>query len=78
MITKDHAIDMGPGDVENPDATISQDYDTAAALARGELNAVGAYMSGKLRISGNLMLLMQLQGALGELPRAMQQMDVDY
>jgi hypothetical protein len=35
-------------------------------------------MSGRLRISGNLMLLMQLQGALGELPRAMQEMDVDY
>lgn len=78
MRTQDGAIDMGSGDVEQPDATITQDYDTAAALARGELNAVGAYMSGKLKIAGNLMLLMQLQGALAELPRVMQDMDVDY
>jgi putative sterol carrier protein len=78
MRTQDGTIDMGPGDVEQPDATITQDYDTAAALARGELNPVGAYMSGKLKIGGNLMVLMQLQGALAELPRVMQDMDVDY
>jgi putative sterol carrier protein len=78
MRTQDGRIDMGPGDASNPDATIAQDYDTATALARGELNAVSAYMTGKLRISGNLMLLMGLQGALAELPRVMQEMDVDY
>jgi putative sterol carrier protein len=69
---------MGSGDIEGPDATITQDYATAVALARGEMNAVSAYMTGRLRISGNLMLLMGLQGALAELPRVMQEMDVDY
>jgi putative sterol carrier protein len=76
--TANGSIDMGPGNIEGPDATITQDYDTAVALARAELNAVTAYMTGKLKISGNLMLLMGLQGALGELPRVMQEMDVDY
>lgn len=76
--TEDGRIDMGSGDIEGPDATITQDYDTAVALARGEMNAVSAYMTGRLRISGNLMLLMGLQGALAELPRVMQEMDVDY
>jgi putative sterol carrier protein len=71
-------IDMGPGDIPSPDATIAQDYDSAVALARGELNPVSAYMTGKLRISGNLMMLMGLQGALAELPRVMAEMDVDY
>ena len=71
-------IDMGSGDVASPDATITQDYETAVALARGELNPVSAYMTGKLRISGNLMMLMGLQGALSELPRVMAEMDVDY
>jgi putative sterol carrier protein len=78
MRTEDGGIDMGPGDVQQPDATISQDYDTAVGLARGEVNAVSAYMTGKIRISGNLMMLMGLQGALAELPRVMQEMDVDY
>jgi putative sterol carrier protein len=78
MRTQDGTIDMGPGDVEQPDVTITQEYDTAAGMAKGDVNPVGAYMSGKLKVTGNLMLLMQLQPALGELPRVMQDMDVDY
>jgi putative sterol carrier protein len=76
--TGDGRIEMGSGDVPNPDATITQDYETAVGLARGEINAVSAYMTGKIKISGNLMMLMGLQGALAELPRVMQEMDVDY
>jgi putative sterol carrier protein len=78
MQTEDGTIEMGSGDVPSPDATITQDYDTAVALARGELNPVSAYMTGKLKISGNLMMLMGLQSALAELPRVMAEMDVDY
>jgi putative sterol carrier protein len=74
----DSTIDMGSGEVDRPDATITQDYETATALARGELNPVAAFMSGKLRIDGSMMLLMQLQGALAELPRVMSEMDVEY
>ena len=76
--TENGQVDMGQGDAPNADATIAQDYDTAVALARSELNAVTAFMTGKIRISGNLGLLMGLQGALSELPRVMQEMDVDY
>lgn len=74
----DGSVKMGAGDAPHPDATIEQDYATAAALARSELNPVGAFMSGKLKINGSMMLLMQLQGALSELARVMQEMDVDY
>ncbi|HSJ51004.1 MAG TPA: SCP2 sterol-binding domain-containing protein [Actinomycetota bacterium] len=74
----DGAVDLGAGDAQQPDATIEQDYDTAAALARSELNPVTAFMTGKIRINGSMMLLMQLQGALTELAREMQEMDVDY
>jgi putative sterol carrier protein len=74
----DGAAELGPGDAPQPDATIEQEYETAAALARSELNPVGAFMSGKLRINGSMMLLMQLQGALSELAKVMQEMDVDY
>ena len=74
----DGSVTMGPGDAPNPDATIEQDYATAAALARSELNPVGAFMSGKLKINGSMMLLMQLQGALSELAKVMQEMDVEY
>lgn len=78
MKISDGQVDMAAGDAEQPDATIEQDYDTAAALARSELNPVSAFMTGKIRINGSMMLLMQLQPALTELAREMQEMDVDY
>ena len=56
-------VDLGMGDIDNPDATITQDYDTAVALSKNELTGTAAYMSGKLRVTGDLMKLMQLQGA---------------
>lgn len=74
----DGQIDMGPGDVEQPDATITQDYDTASAMARSEVSPVSAFMTGKLQVNGSMMLLMQLQGAISELPKAMDEMDIDY
>jgi putative sterol carrier protein len=71
-------VDLGLGDIENPDATIIQDYDTAAAVSKNELSPTAAYMSGKLRVNGDLMKLMQLQGVLGQLPTALKDMDVEY
>ena len=71
-------VDLEAGDADKPDATIEQDYDTAVALAKSELNPVSAFMTGKIRINGSMMLLMQLQGALSELAKEMQEIDVDY
>jgi putative sterol carrier protein len=78
-IVIDHGtVDKGPGDTPSPDATITQDYETAVALAKSEINPVSAFMSGKLKVGGSMMLLMQLQGAFAELPKVMAEMDVDY
>src|SRR5215210_5349869 len=71
-------VDLGLGEIDNPDATITQDYDTAVALSKNELTGTAAYMSGKLRVSGDLMKLMQLQGVLGQLPTALKDLDVEY
>ena len=72
------AAEVAIGEIDGPDATISQDYDTAVALSKNELTGTSAYMSGKLRVSGDLMKLMQLQGALGQLPTALAELDVEY
>ena len=42
----DGEIDLGVGDIEGEDATITQSYDSAAALAKGELSPVTAFMTG--------------------------------
>jgi putative sterol carrier protein len=74
----DGAIDMGVGDVEAPDATITQSYDTAVKLAKNELSAVTAFMTGKIKVGGNMGLLLGLQGAFAQLPDAMARIDVQY
>jgi putative sterol carrier protein len=74
----DGQIDLGVGDVEAEDATITQSYESAAALARGELSPVTAFMTGKLKIAGNMGLILGLQGVLAQLPAAMAKIDVEY
>ena len=74
----DGQIDLGVGDVEGEDATITQSYDSAAALAKGELSPVTAFMTGKLKIAGNMGLILGLQGVLSQLPTAMAKIDVEY
>jgi putative sterol carrier protein len=74
----DGTIDLGVGDADEPDATITQSYDTAVKLARSELSVVTAFMTGKVKVAGNMGLLMGLQGALSQLPTAMQAVDTEY
>ena len=74
----DGAIDMGLGDAEDAEATITQSYDTAVRLAKSELSAVTAFMTGKIKIAGNMGKLLGLQGALAQLPPAMAKIDTVY
>lgn len=66
------------GEIDSPDATISQDYQTAMALAKNELSGTAAFMSGKVRVSGDLMKLMQMQGLFSTLPQALSTIEVEY
>jgi putative sterol carrier protein len=72
------AAEVAMGDVDNAEATISQDYDTAKGISTGELSAISAYMTGKLRVTGDLMKLMTMQGVLTQLPNALKSLDVEY
>lgn len=74
----DGAIDLGVGDTDAADATITQSYETAVKLAKSELSVITAFMTGKVKVTGNMGLLMGLQGALSQLPGAMQAVDTDY
>ena len=66
------------GNIESPDATITQNYETAVAINKTELNAQQAFMQGKLKISGNMMKLMQLQGVFNAMPKAVSDVEVEY
>ena len=74
----DDAIDMGLGDAESPDATITETYETAVALAKSELSPVTAFMTEKIKVAGNMGMLLGLQNVLSLLPTAMAAIDVEY
>ena len=53
-------------------------YETAAAISKGELNTQTAFMTGKLKVSGNLAKLMMQQAAITQWAAAVKGMEVEY
>jgi putative sterol carrier protein len=50
----DGRVDVGPGAPADATVTFTQDYDTATRVAQGELSAQGAFMTGRIRVHGDL------------------------
>ena len=71
-------VALTKGEIENPEATITQDYATAVAMSKQEITGQQAFMQGKLKVSGNLMKIMQLQGAFTAMPQALEGFEVEY
>lgn len=74
----DGSVSAGLGDADNAEVTISQSYDTAAKVDRGELDGQKAFTLGKVKIKGKMMKMMQLRGPLAELQRALNTIDTEY
>ena len=66
------------GELQDAEATITQNYETAVGVTKQEINAQNAFMQGKLKISGNMMKLMQLQSVVNAMPKAVSHIDVEY
>ena len=75
---EDGRLGLGVGDLDNTDVTITQSYETAVGLAKREINPVTAFMMGKIKVDGNMGMLMGLTGVLGKLADAMAALDVEY
>jgi len=49
-----------PGGVEKPDTTFTTSGKTWAAIAEGKQDAMKAFMTGKLKVAGDMMLAMKV------------------
>jgi putative sterol carrier protein len=72
------SLEASAGDAEAPDATISNTYETAAAVSKGEMNTQMAFMSGKLKVSGNMAKIMMNQGVFNAFADAASGVEVEY
>jgi predicted lipid carrier protein YhbT len=55
-----HLLEAKLGEVDEPEVTLTQSYDDAMAIQRGELDATAAFMQGRVRVTGNMAKLMAL------------------
>jgi len=74
----DGTVSATLGDAENAEVTISQSYDTAAKVNRGELDGAKAFTQGKVKIKGKMLKMMQLRGPLAEVQKALGTIDTEY
>jgi putative sterol carrier protein len=61
----DGAIDVEKGSADSPAATMKMDADEFAKMSNGELNPMMAFMSGKIKVDGDLNSLMKFQTLVG-------------
>ncbi len=61
FIINDGALDVQPGPADNPNLTLSASAADYIAISNGELDAVKAFMQGRLKAKGDLGLALKFQ-----------------
>jgi putative sterol carrier protein len=74
----DGTVAASLGDAADAEVTIRQSYETSAQLNRGELDGAKAFTQGKVKITGKMMKMMQLQRPLAEVQKALDTIDTEY
>jgi len=74
----DGAATLVPDVDENANASVTNNYETAAAISKGDLNTQMAFMQGKIKLSGDIGKVMMNQGVLTQYAKAASTVDVDY
>ena len=67
----DGTVALTPGPAARSDLRLTTDYATAAAVAAGQLGAQRAFVEGRLRVGGDLSLLIAHQRALAAVDDAL-------
>ena len=57
----DGSVSFGPGPADPEDVRLEQEWDTAVAVATGDMTAEDAFITGSIRLGGNAQLLLESQ-----------------
>jgi putative sterol carrier protein len=74
----DGTATLALGILDDADASVTSDHETAAAIAKGELNVQMAFMTGKIKVGGNMAKVMMYQGLINEFARVSSTLDLDF
>ena len=74
----DGVATLALGTLDDADASVSSDYETAAAIAKGELNVQMAFMTGKIKVGGNMAKVMMYQSLINEFARVSSTLGLDF
>jgi putative sterol carrier protein len=72
----DTETEIGP--LDGADVTVSSDYETSQAISKGELNVQMAFMTGKIKVGGNVAKIMMHQNVVNDYARVLSALDVEY
>ncbi len=61
----DGACELGTGQDSDPTVTLNMSAETLSKVANGELNGMQAFMTGKLKAEGHIMLATRLSALFG-------------
>lgn len=61
VVIEDGTKDIQQGDHDSPTVTISTDIGTLVGTSNGSINGMQAFMSGKLKATGNVILAQKMQ-----------------
>ncbi|ALM52512.1 SCP-2 sterol transfer family protein [Halomonas huangheensis] len=60
VVINDGTLDIQPGEHDDPSVSLSMSTDTLKGIISGEVNGMTAFMTGKLKATGNIMLATRL------------------
>jgi putative sterol carrier protein len=65
VILQEDDVKIGEGEAENPSITLTLESQNFMDLVSGKLNGQMAFLTGKLKIQGDMTLAMKLQSIIG-------------
>lgn len=69
---------MTRGTLDGADVSITNTYETAAGISKGEINTQMAFMTGKIKVGGNMAKIMMNQAVLNQFAAALSDLEVEY
>lgn len=78
LIVTDGTVDTGMGANDAADVSVASDFETSKAISKGELNVQMAFMSGKIKVGGNMAKVMMHQAVINDYARVLSSLDVEY